>query len=241
MSLFCRSGGVAEMQEDLSFPDILGVIGFVWSFISFYIGYLWYRDSGDKDALIAKLTAENELLRREIGAISSPDGGKRRETLHYLRTLDKMGLERANRFYRAAYSFSRSARDSASLYFVIISLLAAAAFIYYTGTIFSLVALVILWPLVGIVMMILFLPLRVYLLKRYSNSRAAKIQRLLEHEGFSFQEVVNLKGWLDQQEWLDRPKKKLGDLLNAHMERLEGAASAPPPQVSPAAAAHSLG
>ena len=30
------------MQEHLSFVDIIGIIGFVWSFISFYIGYLWY-------------------------------------------------------------------------------------------------------------------------------------------------------------------------------------------------------
>src|SRR5262245_25766308 len=104
------------MQASLSFVDIIGIAGFIWSIVSFYIGYRWYKDGATKDTLIAKLTAENGLLRQEVQAISSADGGEKRERVEFLRAIDRQGIERLKRFYGAAYRFSLSFKDAKEIY-----------------------------------------------------------------------------------------------------------------------------
>jgi hypothetical protein len=215
---------MAMMQGRLSFVDVIGVIGFVWSFISFYIGYIWYRDGAAKDSLVAKLTAENELLRREIDAISSVDSGRRREVLGHLRSIDKAGLERASRFYPTAYSFSRSRRDSTLLYEIFVYAVSLAVILYFSESV--LITVFILYP-IALAGTVLLFPVNIVFFNHFMKSRAATIQKLLDNEGFSFQEVLGLREWLDQQEWHDRKlKERLTAILNANMTRLENLATA---------------
>ena len=163
-----------------------------------------------------------------MDAISSVEDGRRRETLQHLRSIDKAGLERADRFYRAAYSFYRSRQDAGNIYFVFVSVVSAIVFIYATGSLDSIVLIVFLYPFVGSVMLPALFPFWIYFFKRCVESRASKIQRLLDHDGFSFQEVLALRQWLDQQDWHDRKlKDRLGHILNAQMARLENMATAP--------------
>jgi hypothetical protein len=157
------------MQGDLSFVDIIGIVGFIWSFISFYIGYRWYRDSVDKDALIAKLTAENELLRREVREIFLVDGGKRRETLHSLRSMDKLGLERATRFYRAAYSFSRC-REHATVAYRVLAYAVAVPILFYFVNIW--IAAIIMIPFAELLGLLILLPLSFVITRYIVGSRA---------------------------------------------------------------------
>jgi hypothetical protein len=212
------------MPEQLSFTDIIGIAGFIWSLISFYIGYLWYQDGSRKDALIAKLTADNELLRQEIKVIGSTDGGVRREVIVHQRTADRQTLDRMNLFYRAAFRVSRTRQDADAkhgLIFIALSVIVVLLVIFATNIpgeavlVSSCFILFCMWLPVKLI-------LYPFVFSTVEKSRLADVRRLFDQHSFSFQDVLAAKSWLDQQEWdAGNMQRQLALLIEDHLSHLD--------------------
>lgn len=214
------------MLGKLSLVDVMGIIGFVWSFISFYIGYLWYKEGANKDAQIAKLTADNELLRREIEAISSHEGGRKQKELALQRSIDRRSLDKLNQFYQAAFSFSHSRINGDNIYFAVclataVTISIATAILTESSASSTSLYVVFALILVMLLRAVLF-PIHIIIDDAVIGRRLDRLEALLDREGFSFQVMLLVKNWLDQQEWKDRELKDvLSRVINTRLSRLE--------------------
>ena len=187
------------MRGNLSPVDVMGIIGFIWSFVSFYVGYLWYKEGANKDTLIAKLTAENELLRREVQAVSSADGGRKQHELVLQRSINRRGLDKLNEFYRAAFSFARSHEDGGRIYIGMCLAIAVAIVIAIAYHDETFIPWSLAMPFILALIMIELFPFSFLIDGAVIRNRLGRLQALLDREGFSFHDALLVKNWLDHK------------------------------------------
>ena len=205
------------MQENSSLMDILGIVSFLWSIISFYIGYQWYKDSVTKDALVARLTAENELLRREVQAISSADRDGNQH-LMIKRGFDHSYVNKLKLFYEPALEYSYSSSVSGGMH-VLLCMVLSGIIIWRVGMATTIGLILLYSPLLFLMVSLILWPFVEIVRRMIIARQQKKIQALLDEEGFSFEEILAAKNWIDQQDWRERDRK--GDLKRSLCKQVD--------------------
>jgi hypothetical protein len=143
--------------------------------------------------------------------------------------MDQRQLNKLDLFYRSAFQFFYTTQKAGQIYglFVLgVSIIVfwLIAYFYGANTFLDYIIASFAGGILSGPGTLIFLPVY-FIIRNYSiRSRLRRMEKLLVENGFSRQEVLAAKGWLNQQE--RRPedyklKHKLGELLNERLAQLE--------------------